>query len=152
MKSMANIRLLKFEDIKKVVELEEKYLLETLGEELLASELERFDDSTDEGVRFYVITIDEKVIGYIGRSYFLKEAEVLNFVIDEAYQHQGFGQLLFDYMIKEMHNVRRITLEVRESNQKAINFYYKNGFTKIHTRKEYYKNGENALLLVKEIL
>lgn len=152
MRSMVNIRLLQSKDIKRVVELEEKFLFETLGEELLESELERFDNCTDEGVRFYVITLNEEVIGYIGRSYFLKEAEVLNFVIDEAYQHQGFGQLLFDYMIKNMSGVRKITLEVRESNHKAIQFYNKNGFSRIYTRKGYYKNGENALLLVKENL
>lgn len=149
---MVNLRTLTPQDIKRVVELEEKYLLETLGEDLLANELKHCDETKEDGVRFYVVTVNEEVIGYIGRYLFLKEAELLNFVIDEAYQHQGFGQLLFDYMVKEMKDVKKITLEVRESNQKAIQFYYKNGFTKIHTRKEYYKNGENALLLVKENL
>lgn len=147
---MVNIRLLKQEDIKRVVELEEKYLFESLGEQLLKSELERIDYSTFEGVRFYVITLDNEVIGYIGRSYYLYEAEVLNFVIDEAYQCQGYGQLLFDYMIKEMPEVQAITLEVRISNQKAIRFYKKNGFKEVFIRKEYYKNGEDALLLLKE--
>ena len=143
---MVNIRLLKQEDIKRVVELEEKYLFESLGEQLLKSELERIDYSTVEGVRFYVITLDNEVIGYIGRSYYLYEAEVLNFVIDEAYQ----CQVLFDYMIKEMPEVQAITLEVRISNQKAIRFYKKNGFKEVFIRKEYYKNGEDALLLLKE--
>lgn len=36
---MVNVRKMEFRDIKKVVELEEKYLLESLGEKLLASEL-----------------------------------------------------------------------------------------------------------------
>ncbi len=149
---MVNIRLLEIQDIKKVVELEETYLFETLGEEMLKSELARADQATIEGVRFYVITLDSQVIGYIGRSYFLEEAEVLNFVIDGAFQHQGFGQLLFDYMIQEMPGLKKITLEVRKSNQNAINFYKKNGFQEIFVRKAYYKNGEDAILLLKEFI
>jgi len=149
---MVNIRLLEIQDIKKVVELEETYLFETLGEEMLKSELARTDQKKVEGVRFYVITLDDQVIGYIGRSYFLEEAEVLNFVIDGAFQHQGFGQLLFDYMIEKMPGVKKITLEVRKSNQKAINFYKKNGFQEIFVRKAYYKNGEDAILLLKEFI
>lgn len=149
---MVNIRLLEIQDIKKVVELEETYLFETLGEEMLKSELARIDQNKVEGVRFYVITLDDQVIGYIGRSYFLEEAEVLNFVIDGSFQHQGFGQLLFDYMIEKMPGVKKITLEVRKSNQKAINFYKKNGFQEIFVRKAYYKNGEDAILLLKEFI
>ncbi len=148
---MVNIRYLEKEDIKRVVFLENTYLNETLGEELLENEINRIDKSTYEGVRFYVITHNELVIGYIGRYYYLHEAEILNFVIDEKYQHQGYGQMLFNYLIKEMPEVKKITLEVRASNQKAINFYLKNGFEEIFIRKKYYKNGEDALLLIKEL-
>lgn len=147
---MVNIRLLKQEDIKRVVELEETYLFESLGEELLKNEIKQTDETTVEGIRFYVITLDDVVIGYIGRSYYAYEAEILNFVIDEAYQHQGYGQSLLDYTIKEMSGVQKITLEVRKSNQKAIQFYRKNGFKEIFVRKQYYANGEDALLLLKE--
>ena len=132
--------------IKKVVELEEKYLLESLGEKLLASEL----SEKNNGVSFYVIENDDVVIGYIGRYYFFQEAEVLNFVVDESYQRQGYGQKLFDKMVEDMKDVKKITLEVRASNIKGINFYTKNGFKQVGVRKRYYKNGEDALLLLKE--
>ena len=105
---MVNVRKMEFRDIKKVVELEEKYLLESLGEKLLASEL----SEKNNGVSFYVIENDDVVIGYIGRYYFFQEAEVLNFVVDESYQRQGY----------------------------------------VGVRKKYYKNGEDALLLLKEFI
>ena len=140
---MVNVRKMEFRDIKKVVELEEKYLLESLGEKLLASEL----SEKNNGVSFYVIENDDVVIGYIGRYYFFHEAEVLNFVVDESYQRQGYGQKLFDKMVKDMKDVKKITLEVRASNIKGINFYTKNGFKQVGVRKKYYKNGEDALLL-----
>lgn len=145
---MVNVRKMEFRDIKKVVELEEKYLLESLGEKLLASEL----SEKNNGVSFYVIENDDVVIGYIGRYYFFQEAEVLNFVVDESYQRQGYGQKLFDKMVEDMKDVKKITLEVRASNIKGINFYTKNGFKQVGVRKRYYKNGEDALLLLKEFI
>lgn len=145
---MVNVRKMEFRDIKKVVELEEKYLLESLGEKLLASEL----SEKNNGVSFYVIENDDVVIGYIGRYYFFQEAEVLNFVVDESYQRQGYGQKLFDKMVEDMKDVKKITLEVRASNIKGINFYTKNGFKQVGVRKKYYKHGEDALLLLKEFI
>ena len=145
---MVNVRKMEFRDIKKVVELEEKYLLESLGEKLLASEL----SEKNNGVSFYVIENDDVVIGYIGRYYFFQEAEVLNFVVDESYQRQGYGKKLFDKMVEDMKDVKKITLEVRASNIKGINFYTKNGFKQVGVRKKYYKNGEDALLLLKEFI
>lgn len=145
---MVNVRKMEFRDIKKVVELEEKYLLESLGEKLLASEL----SEKNNGVSFYVIENDDVVIGYIGRYYFFQEAEVLNFVVDESYQRQGYGQKLFDKMVEDMKDVKKITLEVRATNIKGINFYTKNGFKQVGVRKKYYKNGEDALLLLKEFI
>ena len=70
----------------------------------------------------------------------------------KSYQRQGYGQKLFDKMVKDMKDVKKITLEVRASNIKGINFYTKNGFKQVGVRKKYYKNGEDALLLLKEFI
>ena len=143
---MVNIRTLKKEDIKKIVYLEETFLGETLGEEMLESELD------SKVTKFYVATINEEVVWYIGRYELLNEAEVLNFVVDETYQRQGIGQMLFNKVEEDLPNLEKMTLEVRESNTKAKNFYTKNGFKQISIRKNYYKNNENALVLIKEYL
>jgi ribosomal-protein-alanine N-acetyltransferase len=143
---MVNIRLLKKEDIKKIVYLEETFLGETLGEEMLESELDSLV------TKFYVAIINNEVVGYIGRYELLNEAEILNFVVDETYQRQGIGQMLFNKVEEDLPNLEKMTLEVRESNTKAKNFYTKNGFKQISIRKNYYKNNENALVLIKEYL
>lgn len=148
---MVNVRLLEPRDIQHIVELEKAYLKETLGEELLKEEQKRMSREED-GVCFYVIEYNHIVIGYIGRYYFLHEAEILNFVIDEAYQRQGFGQLLWDSVVKDLKDVKKITLEVRSSNEKAIRFYQKNGFVCVGKRIAYYQNQEDALLLLKEYI
>lgn len=148
---MVNVRLLETRDIERIVELEKAYLKETLGEALLKEEQKRMNREGD-GVCFYVIEYNHIVIGYIGRYYFLHEAEILNFVIDEAYQRQGFGQLLLDSVVADLKDVKKITLEVRASNEKAIRFYQKNGFVCVGKRKAYYQNQEDALLLLKEYI
>ena len=143
---MVKVRELKKEDIKKVVYLEETFLGETLGEEMIESEL------GSNVTKFYVATLNEEVVGYIGRYEFLGEVEILNFVVDEIYQRKGIGQLLFNQVEQDVQNLNKMTLEVRESNTKAINFYLKNGFKQISVRKHYYKNGEDAKVLIKEYL
>ena len=46
---------------------------------------------------------------------------------------------------------KEILLEVREKNIQAIKFYTLQGFKQITIRKEYYKNGDNALILRKDL-
>ena len=48
--------------------------------------------------------------------------------------------------------VENVTLEVRESNQAAINLYKKNGYEEVVIKKHYYSNGENAIYMVKRLL
>lgn len=143
---MVKITKLLKEDIPFVVFLEEKYLGETLGEEMISSEL------NSDVTKFLVAKIDDQVVGALSCYQFLDEVELLNFVVDEKYQRQGIGQALFDQMINEAKQVKKITLEVRKSNIKALNFYTKNGFRIISKRKNYYKNGEDALVLLKEFV
>lgn len=142
------IRALTQADIERVVELEMQAFGETLGAEMLTNEL------TNVLVKFRVITLDKKVIGYIGGYFYMEDGEILNFLIDDAYQHQGFGQRLFDYVMGEAQTelVKCVTLEVRENNLKGLNFYKKNGFNPISVRKHYYKNGDNAIVMMKELV
>ncbi len=131
-------------DIKQVVLLEEELLQETLGIEMLESEL------NNPTVCFLTAKDNLKVVGYIGLYVYLDEGEILNFVVDESYQRQNIGSTLLNKVI-EQYNLKKITLEVREHNQKAINFYIKNNFKKVNIRKHYYKNGDNAIVMMKVI-
>ena len=139
------VRYLKEEDIKTVVELEEKYLHESLGEEMIRNEL------NNPIIKFWVVELNNLVLGYIGGCFCMGDGEILNFVIHGEYQRMGLGQMLFNEMIKYCHenNIERITLEVKETNEKGINFYKKNNFTQINVRKHYYKDDTNALVMMK---
>jgi ribosomal-protein-alanine N-acetyltransferase len=49
-------------------------------------------------------------------------------------------------------NLDKIFLEVRETNAPAIKLYQKAGFNKVGTRKKYYFDGENAIVMTRENL
>ena len=144
---MIKLDVLKKEHIPYVCYIEEKHLEETLGYEMLCSELH------NKYAHFYVALDNEQVVGYIGAWIIEGTTDIINFVVDEMYQHQGIGQLLMKKIIDQSIelNSKEILLEVREKNIQAINFYTLQGFKQITIRKEYYKNKDNALILRKEL-
>lgn len=134
------------EDIAQVVLLEEQFLGETLGSEMLENELD------NEFMCFLSAKESKKVLGYIGAYVINGELEILNFVVDENFQRTGIGTLLFNELLNRYPDTRSVVLEVREQNEKGINFYKKNNFNVISKRKHYYKNGDDALVMMKEII
>lgn len=140
------IRPLQIKDIDIIVQLEEEIFGETLGKEMLENEL------NNPLVWFRVLEIENQVIGYIGGYFYLEDGEILNFLIDKSKQHQGYGTILFESILQEARQkgIKKVTLEVRESNSNAISFYTKFGFSKISIRKHYYQNGDNAIVMIKE--
>lgn len=143
---MINCSKLEPKDIKQVILLEEQFLGESLGEEMILNEL------VNPNVCFLSAKDNEKVIGYIGAYTFDDSMEILNFVVDEAYQRQGVGSLLFNTLLNMYDKTKSIVLEVRYNNEKGISFYKKNNFNVISIRKHYYKNGDDAIVMMKEII
>ncbi|SKB15952.1 Ribosomal-protein-alanine acetyltransferase [Planktothrix sp. PCC 11201] len=80
----------------------------------------------------------------------LEEAHITILAIDPEYQGKGLGQaLLFQLLVSAWkRKLERATLEVKVSNQPAINLYKKFGFKEAGCRKGYYQDtGEDALIL-----
>lgn len=141
---MLEINKLELADVYRIVELEEELLGESLGIDMLTEEIKRGV------VTFLKASMDDKTIGYIGGYAFDGELEIINFVVDKAYQRQGIGTKLLNE-IMEITSAKRIILDVRDTNIQGINFYTKNGFTPINVRKNYYKNGDNAVVMERRI-
>jgi [ribosomal protein S18]-alanine N-acetyltransferase len=82
------------------------------------------------------------------------EAEILNLAVAESSRRIGAATSLLSVAIAELTRgqVRRVHLEVRESNHAGISLYEKNGFTRTGRRPNYYRNPEEAaVLLVREL-
>lgn len=82
------------------------------------------------------------------------DAEIYNIAVKARDQRNGFGQMLFDaFAVKcRTRSVGNIWLEVRESNEKAIAFYTKNGFERVQTRNHFYENPREHGWLMRLVL
>ncbi len=140
------IRPMEDSDIQSVIAGEEKIFGTSLGFDLIYSDLH-----LNPYANYFVLEINKKVSGYIGLWITSEVADVINFYVDEQYQGQGFGKMLLEFVIElcKMSDVQSISLEVRETNEKAIKLYEKNGFEFSHKRKSYYSDGTDALVLIK---
>lgn len=142
------IRKMIDKDIESVIELELNCFSETLGYEMFKRDL-----MENIYALYYVYEINDKIVGYVSSWVLSDKAEILNFCVEESFRNKGIGNELLLKIINEIKNLgaTNISLEVRESNTNAINLYLKNGFTKEYIRKEYYKNLENAILMIKKM-
>ena len=93
------------------------------------------------------------LIGVITASVGLDDADIEGVVIDSAFRKNGVATALIEEVEKQIFNngVNRILLEVREGNIPARSLYEKVGFKTISVRKKYYADGENALVMLKEL-
>ena len=95
----------------------------------------------------YVYLIENKVCGYLIILDSIDVYEILAIATIEKYRNKGIAQELLAKI-----RIKNIFLEVRESNQTAINFYKKNNFKEISIRKNYYSEPtENAIIMKLEV-
>ena len=95
----------------------------------------------------YIYLIDNQVCGYLMVLDSIDVYEILAIATVEEYRNKGIAQELLDKI-----KTKDIFLEVRESNQVAINFYKKNKFNQISIRKNYYSEpNENAIIMKLEV-
>jgi [ribosomal protein S18]-alanine N-acetyltransferase len=90
------------------------------------------------------------LLGYLFAVLIPDEAHIGNLAVHPSERGRGIAQLLLDALVQDAvrARVRRLTLEVRESNRTARNFYYKNDFIDIAIRKNYYRSPvEDAIVM-----
>jgi len=140
---MYKISLMGFSD------LEEAYKIE-LDVNPSPWKYETFLSSFEVGHKGLICKKDNLMIGFIIFSPISPEAHVLSISVRNEMQSKGIGTLLLKSMLDQckVMNYKKIFLEVRVSNEKAINFYEKFGFSKDAIRNNYYTdNSEDALLM-----
>ena len=111
---------------------------------------ETFLSSFEVGHKGLICKKDNLMIGFIIFSPISPEAHILSISVRNEMQSKGIGTLLLKSMLDQckVMNYKKVFLEVRVSNEKAINFYEKFGFSKDAIRNNYYTdNSEDALLM-----
>lgn len=139
------IRKMDLSDIPYVYNEELKIFGKSLGEKTLYNEIMYNDMS-----KYFIALVDGKRAGYIGSWLTIPNAEILNLFVSEKYRGLGLGKDLVWEVIRvcNENEIENLTLEVRVSNAHAIRLYQELGFSSVATRRQYYENGEDALLMM----
>jgi ribosomal-protein-alanine N-acetyltransferase len=106
-----------------------------------------------DGTKIFGLLTRNVVIGVCVFQVVLDEAQINYFVVNQRFRNKGFGSFLMSYLIKkcEKLNLNKLLLEVSQSNVIAERFYGRFDFSTVGIRKNYYKDGSNALLKEKKI-
>ena len=140
------IKPMKQTDIDAVVNIEE----ESYGPHHWSKE-SFYNELSNELAHYFCAFNEEGVlVGYTGTWQILEEAHITNISVRPAFRRKKIGEALLHTVIENCYKdgVKYITLEVRVSNQKAINLYDKYGFKSLGRRKQYYQdNNEDALIM-----
>jgi ribosomal-protein-alanine N-acetyltransferase len=93
---------------------------------------------------------DGRVTGFLIGRQVADEAEILNLAVGAASRRRGEGGALLKAAMEEFRSrgVSRVFLEVRESNAMGVAFYEKRGFSKTGRRAGYYREPEEAAIMM----
>jgi ribosomal-protein-alanine N-acetyltransferase len=93
--------------------------------------------------------LEGKVAGYICPMSLLDEGHILNVAVRSDCRGSGVGRLLVQRAIDECRSrgAETVSLEVRPSNAAAMALYRSLGFSETGRRKNYYENGDDAILM-----
>lgn len=138
------IREMEISDLAMIMKLEKELFSAPWSEAMFSEEIK--------GHYAYVLqkNENEEIIGYLSGWKLLDEFTITNIGITGNFHRMGFGTKLVKFIISKLlyEKCFKFTLEVRESNFKAIALYEKIGFEQIGLRGNYYRDPvENAVIM-----
>lgn len=135
-------------DLAQVMAIEQEVFPEPWSRKVFVSEL-----AQRRGREYRVGKVARAVVGYFGLMLVEDEAHVSTIAVASSFQHQGIATLfmLESVRLARENGVKRVTLEVAVSNERAMSLYRRFGFAPVGVRKGYYQaTGEDAYLMVVE--
>ena len=135
-------------DVEEVLEIERASFPSPWTRGMFMEELSRKDFAF-----FITGKIKNRIISYGGFWLVLDEAHLGNLAVHPDFRRQGIGERTLKELIgtAKSNKAKLMTLEVRESNEKARALYKKFGFKLIAMRKKYYSDtDEDAYVYIKD--
>jgi [ribosomal protein S18]-alanine N-acetyltransferase len=129
-------------DIKDIIGIANICFTEPWSYELFVSEINSQDSiclKVNKGAR---------IIAYIIARYFVDELHIMHLAVLPDCRRTGVAEHLVAYLLKN-YPAQTYLLEVRESNKAATGLYQKLGFIILSKRKNYYSNGEDAIVMTR---
>ncbi len=136
------------DDILKIEKIERTYFVDSWNIKQINSQFKN-EDSLN-----FIIENTGDIISYCLCKFNDEFIEILKIATIRNYQKKGMASNLISnvYSFAVKNSLKKIYLEVRESNLIAIDLYKKKGFVVDGIRKKYYvRSNENAILMSKNI-
>ncbi len=94
----------------------------------------------------------KKLLGLCSAWFVIDELHITFIAVDPRHQRKGLGKLLLSDLIKRSKSLQtnHIHLEVKSNNDPAKALYKSMGFKTVGNRSNFYKDGNDALLLYKK--
>ncbi len=144
-----NLRRARESDLKAVSDIERTSFKEPWSRQAFEYELFLPEDI---GL-FYVAEENGEIKGYILLHLFEEGVHIINIAVKKEDRGRGIGSLMLKKaeQVAGEKGIPLLVLEVRENNIPAISLYKKHGFYVLKVITNYYSDGENALLMIKEV-
>ena len=135
------------EDLTEIAKLEEECFSAPWSQRMLA------DSFLSDGFFGSLLEEGNTITAYGGMRTVGEEAEIELIATAEMYRRCGRGGKILDDLLDEAarRGVKAVFLEVRVSNAAAQLLYLKKGFKGLYARSRYYPNGEDAIVMKKEL-
>jgi [ribosomal protein S18]-alanine N-acetyltransferase len=104
--------------------------------------------------RHYVVAVvDGEIIAYAGLAVAADQADVQTIAVLESHRGTGVGGAMLAELLDVAYRrgAREIFLEVREDNPVARGVYTHFGFEEIGTRRRYYDDGTDAIMMRRKL-
>ena len=144
---MILIKLMKDKDIDLCYELDSKTIC-------LWSKKQWANEFKKKGIKVFGLLIENLLIGICVLQVVIDEAQIHYFVVKQEFRKKGFGSYFMKFLINKCQklNIDKILLEVSRDNVIAENFYSRFYFNTVGIRRNYYKDGSDALLKEKKLI
>jgi ribosomal-protein-alanine N-acetyltransferase len=139
------IRLAERRDVADLLFIEESQFPEPWTRRILLDEI-----SNTETRRYTVAVANKRIVGYLGVMFVMDELHINTIGTLPGEEGRGIATSLIDdaWADARGRGIKRATLEVAVSNERAIALYYRYGFAPVGVRKNYYeRSNEDALIL-----
>ena len=140
-------RAWRMDDLDAIAALEKECFPDPWNRRMLA------DSFLSEGFHGVLLEEEGALIAYGAVRVVCDEAEIELVAVSEMYRRCGRGKTVMDDLlsIAKEHGAKRVFLEVRVSNASAQILYLKCGFRGLYCRTRYYPDGEDAIVMAREL-
>lgn len=128
------IRAMTATDVDEVFDIEQESFSDPWSKEAFSKAISDQNNS-------YLVTLKDGIlVGYCGYWGVVGEGYIYNVAVRDKYRGQGIGLRMLEELVAEAagRGITSLTLEVRRSNEPAIQLYKKLGFIEAGVRKNFY--------------